>query len=80
MFTTGSKAGIPAKHAKRLILQLQALHTAFSIEDTDIPGWNLHSLSGDKANNWAIVVNNNWRIVFAFENGDVYVVNYEDYH
>ena len=29
---------------------------------------------------WAITVNKNWRVTFSFENGDVYIVDYEDYH
>jgi proteic killer suppression protein len=28
----------------------------------------------------AIDVCKNWRIVFKFQNGNVYFVNYEDYH
>ena len=27
-----------------------------------------------------IVVTGNWRITFKFENGDAYILNYEDYH
>jgi len=29
---------------------------------------------------WAIDVNKNWSITFEFKAGDVYIVNYEDYH
>jgi len=29
---------------------------------------------------WAIDVNKNWRIVFDFNDGNAYVVDYEDYH
>ena len=79
-YEKGSKAGIQAIHAKRLEVQLQALHTSIFIEDMDIPGWQLHSLTGDKKNLWSIVVNKNWRIVFSFEDGHAYIVNYEDYH
>lgn len=79
-FTTGKKSGIQAQHARRLEVQLQALHTAFVIEDMDIPGWRLHTLSGDRQNLWSITVNRNWRIVFEFKDGHAYIVNYEDYH
>lgn len=51
-----------------------------SIEDMDIPGWRLHSLKGDHAGLWAVNVSGNWRVVFEFEDGHAYVVNYEDYH
>ncbi|MBT3041093.1 MAG: type II toxin-antitoxin system RelE/ParE family toxin [Candidatus Thiodiazotropha endolucinida] len=46
----------------------------------DIPGFRLHPLTGKLEGHWAIDVNRNWRIVFRFEDGDAYVVNYEDYH
>ncbi len=79
-FTKGSKAGIQANHASKLRLQLSALHTAMTIEDMKLPGWKLHNLSGNRADTWSITVNGNWRITFIFENGNVYIVNYEDYH
>jgi proteic killer suppression protein len=79
-FTTGSTAGIQAQHAARLEERLQALHTAITIEDMDLPGWRLHSLKGDHAGLWAINVSGNWRVVFEFVDGRAYIVNYEDYH
>lgn len=79
-FINGSTAGINTKHAPRLELRLQALHTATEIDDMDIPGWRLHSLKGDKAGLWAVNVSGNWRVVFEFKDGHAYVVNYEDYH
>jgi proteic killer suppression protein len=46
----------------------------------DLPGFRLHPLRGDKKGWWTIDVSKNWRIVFKFQDGNVYVVNYEDYH
>ncbi len=79
-FTTGSTAGINPKHAARLEERLQALHTAMSIEDMDIPGWRLHILKGDHVGLWAVNISGNWRVVFEFKDSHAYVVNYEDYH
>ena len=79
-FTKGSAAGIQNNHKARLEERLQALQTAFSVEDMNIPGWRLHALKGDRDGQWAINVSGNWRIVFEFEDGHAYVVNYEDYH
>ena len=39
-----------------------------------------HYLKGDRKGLWAIDVNKNWRIVFEFKDGNVYIVDYEDYH
>ncbi|MCJ7604061.1 MAG: type II toxin-antitoxin system RelE/ParE family toxin [Desulfobulbaceae bacterium] len=29
---------------------------------------------------WAIHVSKNWRVVFQFQDGNAYIVDYEDYH
>lgn len=79
-FEKGDCSGIQSKHEKKLRLQLAALDTSTIIEDMDLPGYNLHQLKGQRKDCWSIVVNGNWRITFEFEDGDVYIVNYEDYH
>lgn len=79
-YEAGSLAGIQAQHAKRLRLQLAALDTATSIEDMDIPGFRLHPLKGSEQGRWSIWVNGNWRLTFAFSDGNAYVLDYEDYH
>ena len=47
-FTSSSTAGIQAAHKARIEERLQALHTAFSIKDMNIPGWRLHPLKGTR--------------------------------
>lgn len=79
-FEKNDYSGIQAKHRNKLRLQLTALDTAESIEDMDLPGYRLHKLQGQRNDCWSIDVNGNWRITFEFENGDAYIVNYEDYH
>jgi len=61
-------------------MQLVALDTANVIDDIDLPGFRLHPLKGNMKGLWSIEVNKNWRITFEFKAGDVYIVNYEDYH
>ncbi len=79
-FETGSKAGIRPEHAAKLRLQLGWLDVATSPQDMNLPGWRLHRLSGDMCGHWAIWVNGNWRLTFAFEHGNAEVVDYQDYH
>jgi len=79
-FASGSSAGIQAHHAKRLRLLLAALDTAEVIEDMDLPGYKLHSLKGALQGRWSITVNANWRMTFEFVDGNVHVLDYEDYH
>ena len=79
-FETGKTTGIQARHAKRLRLQLVALDTAVTIEDMRVPGYRLHLLKGKSRQRWLIWVSGNWRLSFEFDGGDVYGLDYEDYH
>ncbi|MDE9437391.1 type II toxin-antitoxin system RelE/ParE family toxin [Xenorhabdus bovienii] len=79
-FETGSMAGIDAKQAKKISVRLSVLDLAKDVKDVDVPGFFLHPLIGDKKGVWSITVTGNWRITFEFIEGDVYIVNYEDYH
>jgi toxin HigB-1 len=79
-FLTGSKAGIQPKHAVRLSLQLERLDDASSPQDMDISGWKLHPLKGNLEGLWAVTVNGNWRLTFAFEELQAILVDYQDYH
>lgn len=79
-FDTGTKRGIQAEQANRLRMQLAALDTAQTIDDLDIPGYRLHLLRGSRKKTWSISVSGNWRITFEFTEGNVYIVDYEDYH
>jgi len=79
-YENGTTKGIQSSHAKKLKMRLFALDTAFVLEDLSLPGFNLHKLKGDRADIYSIKVNGNWRITFRFLDGDVEIVNYEDYH
>jgi len=79
-FESGSLSGIQASHAKRLKMQLAALDTAQTMDDMDLPGFRLHPLKGELAGRWSITVNGNWPITFEFQDGNAYVLDYEDYH
>jgi toxin HigB-1 len=79
-YETGSTVGVQAKHARRLRMQLAALDTASMIDDLDLPGFRLHQLKGEMRGRWAVDVSGNWRLTFEFREGNVYVLDYEDYH
>ena len=79
-FESGSKAGIQPHHAPRLARQLRQLNDSARPQEMNMPGWGLHSLSGDLAGFYAVTVNGNWRMVFTFEGVDAILVDYLDYH
>lgn len=59
---------------------LAALDTSQTIDDMDIPGYRLHPLKGKMKNRWPVSVSGNWRLTFEFNDGNVYLLDYEDYH
>ncbi len=79
-FDTGDVRGVQAKHASRLRMQLSALETTMDISDMDIPGYKLHPLKSKRKGFWSISVSGNWRLTFEFTDGNVYLLDYEDYH
>jgi proteic killer suppression protein len=79
-FQTGSTAGIQPKHKVKLADQLDLLDSAVTVQDMDVPGWQLHEFKGELKGRWSVSVNGNWRMTFEFENADAFVVDYEDYH
>jgi proteic killer suppression protein len=79
-FYTGSKAGIQPAHEDRLRNQLGRLDAATGPADMGLPGWDLHPLHGEYEGRWAVTVNGNWRLIFAFEDEDAVLVDYKDYH
>jgi len=79
-FTSGSLAGINSEHADSLRDRLAFLNAADCVDDMDKPSYRLHELKGKLKTRYSITASGNWRITFEFINGDVYIVNYEDYH
>jgi proteic killer suppression protein len=79
-FETGSKSGILSAHERRLRLMLSRLDDASSPKDMDAPGWKLHALKGELKGHWAVWVDGNWRLTFAFEGPNAILVDYRDYH
>ncbi|HVA55856.1 MAG TPA: type II toxin-antitoxin system RelE/ParE family toxin [Gammaproteobacteria bacterium] len=78
-FLKGSKAGIQPKHAARLRLQLGALDRAKGRNDMNASGWRLHALAGSLKGQWAVWVDDSWRLTFSCEDGNAMLVNYEDF-
>jgi proteic killer suppression protein len=61
--------------------KLRMLNNAFSINDLRVPPANrLEKLSGDRAGQWSIRINDQWRICFEWQEHDAYYVEIVDYH
>lgn len=79
-FEKGDFAKIQPAHRKKIRLILSLLNAATEIRDMNFPGSNLHKLTGDLDKFWSVNVSGNWRIIFVLEDGDVFEVDYLDYH
>lgn len=79
-FYSGNTAGIQAQHAKKLRLILDLMDGASTVQDVNFPGSNLHMLKGDRQAFWSVRVSGNWRVIFKFENDNIQLVDYLDYH
>jgi proteic killer suppression protein len=60
---------------------LLALNVAKSLNDlSPLKSVGLHKLKGDRRRQWAMTVNERWRICFEFRKDDAYEVEIVDYH
>jgi len=61
--------------------KLQMLHRATRLEDLRIPPQNrLEALKGDRKGQWSIRINDQWRVCFVWDDGQVFDVEIVDYH
>jgi proteic killer suppression protein len=61
--------------------KLAMLHAAKEIVDLRVPPGNrLERLKGNLKTFYSIRINDQWRIVFKFDDGNAYEVSVEDYH
>lgn len=79
-FFDGTVAKIQPKHAQKLKDILDRLDAANVAEDMNYPGSRFHRLKGDRKEFYSVTVQGNWRVIFRFENGHAYDVDYLDYH
>jgi proteic killer suppression protein len=61
--------------------KLRMLNRSISLDDLRIPPANrLENLGGDRAGQWSIRINDQWRLCFHWKTGDAFDVEIVDYH
>ncbi len=80
LYETDNASGVLSQYVSKIKRILFALDPADDIEELNLPGFRIHSLSGNLKGFWSITVSGNLRIIFRFENGDVFEVDLVDYH
>lgn len=62
LFTTGKSRRLPPDILRRAVMRLTQLDAATALEDLRLPPSNrLEALSGDRAGQWSIRINGQWR-------------------
>lgn len=74
------KLKIDARLHVRIIRRLDALDAAMQPEDMNLPGFDFHALRGHNPTRYTVHINGPWCITFAFEDGNAYVLDFEQYH
>lgn len=81
LFEQADARGIPSHLARKIGNVLSFLRAAATPDEAaPLPGLRLYRLKGDQEEFWSITVSGNWRIIFRFDKGDAYDVDFVDYH
>lgn len=86
--TADIAAGVNSKAARRIpqrvwtaaMTRLDALQAAETLADLNLPAWRLEPLKYTKPGFYSIRVNDQFRILFRFTEGNAYDVEVSDYH
>jgi proteic killer suppression protein len=75
------KKGFPADLVRRTQVKLAMIHSAAELADLLTPPANrLEALQGQRAGQYSIRINDQWRICLVWNNGDAEDVEVVDYH
>jgi toxin HigB-1 len=81
LFMGRRSRAVSGQAVRRAQVKLAQLDQVESVEELKVPPGNrLHALGGDREGQWAIRINDQYRICFRFESGDAYDVEATDYH
>ena len=80
-YETGKSRRYPPAIQTRATMRLTQLNAATRLGDLRLPPSNrLEALKRDRAGQWSIRINDQWRVCFRFESGDAFDVEIVDYH
>lgn len=80
LFEDDNPKGLNAEYVRKIRQILALLDVATKITDLDWPAFRLHPLKGDLNGFWSLTVRANWRIIFRFDEGAAFDIDFVDYH
>ena len=79
-YEQGKGIKLPPAQLNKIKRIFDLLDAVTSEEDIIRLGSGVHKLKGEYAGYWSLTVTGNYRIIFRFHAGDVYDIDYLDYH
>lgn len=79
LWSAGRTGKINARMHKRILTRLDRMDAAAALEELALPGFDFHPLKG-KPQRYSVHVNGPWCLTFEFEQGDIYRIDFEQYH
>ncbi len=81
VYLDGKSKRFPPEIIRTAIRKIEYVDLATGLEDLKVPPSNqLHELERERKGQFAIRVNDQWRICFRFVDGDAFDVELTDYH
>ena len=81
LFATEQSRRLPPDIRRRALVRLNQLNYATALDDLRFPPSNrLEALKGERAGQWSLRINDQWRLCFHFEGSDAFDVEITDYH
>ncbi|HVN64703.1 MAG TPA: type II toxin-antitoxin system RelE/ParE family toxin [Candidatus Binataceae bacterium] len=81
LYRTGDGRDLPAALVEKIADILLAIDGALNPQEVGLfPGWRLHPLKGELKGFWSVTVSGNWRVIFRFDAGDAFDLDFVDYH
>lgn len=80
LFEDDNAAKLTPHLVDRIREVLSLLDAAETLEQMDISGYRLHRLSGDLKDFYSVRISANYRVIFRFQDGSAYDVDFTDYH
>jgi len=72
---------LPTDIQQVALRKMRMLNNALNLNDLRIPPANrLEKLSGNRAGQYSVRINDQWRLCFEWRDGDAYEVEITDYH
>ena len=81
LYLEDSTKGLPSNAVDKLRAMMTFLQDMRDAEKLRaFPLWKAHQLTGERKGVWSLNVTRNWRLTFQIKDGEIWDIDYEDYH